>query len=200
MSTAVVSVFFGLLTLVVFAATVTVLGVLAATRGARATRGAQARAWLRRHALGAAAAVTATATLGSLYYSEVAGYPPCALCWYQRIFAYPLAVILAVAVAGHLWRSRDGVVAPPPGAVWASAVPLAALGLPISVYHIAVQRLPDLDSAACTVGVPCSAIYVQQFGFVTIPVMAMATFVFTLTCAAAARPERAVEPDTADRG
>ena len=52
-----------------------------------------------------AAAVAASATAGSLYFSEVADFVPCQLCWYQRIAMYPLAVILPLA----LWR-RDRAV------------------------------------------------------------------------------------------
>jgi len=33
----------------------------------------------------------------SLFYSEIAGFAPCALCWYQRIFMYPIAFIAPLA-------------------------------------------------------------------------------------------------------
>jgi hypothetical protein len=53
--------------------------------------------WARDVALPAATAIALVTTLGSLYYSEVAGYPPCTLCWYQRIAIYPQVVVLGVA-------------------------------------------------------------------------------------------------------
>ncbi len=77
------------------------------------------------------------ATAGSLYFSEVAGFEPCTLCWYQRIAMYPLVVILGVAAAR---RERSG-------AVYAAA--LAAIGALISPYHIALEWVPALDTGAC---------------------------------------------------
>jgi disulfide bond formation protein DsbB len=63
-------------------------------------------------------------------------------------------------------------------------VPLAGIGALIAAYHVALQRLPGLPSGTCSLDVPCSAIYVERFGFVTIPVMALigfAAIVVTLT-------------------
>lgn len=120
-------------------------------------------------ALWLAALVALVATTGSLYLSEVAGFVPCALCWYQRIAMYPLVVILGVAA----WRNDPGVAR--------YAGPLAGIGALISIYHIGVQRLPGLPSGACSLDTPCSVIYVERFGFVTIPVMALAGFLAILT-------------------
>ncbi len=174
MSVTVMSAFFALLTLVALAGTLVAGAALAV--GERASR---LRDLIARHALGAAAAVTGTAVAGSLYYSESVGFVPCELCWFQRIFAYPLAVILGVALLAHLARSRGRGIAPPAD-VWVYALPLAAMGLGISAWHTAIQRLPTAGEGACDPAVPCSAIYVEQFGFITIPVMAGAAFVFTL--------------------
>ncbi len=115
-------------------------------------------------ALSLAAVVAAVATVGSLYYSEVANFEPCRLCWYQRIAMYPLPVILGVAA----WR-RD------PAVHW-YALPLAAIGAAIAAYHYLIQRFPDLDAGACSVGVSCAAAWVERFGFVTIPYMALSAF------------------------
>jgi disulfide bond formation protein DsbB len=108
--------------------------------------------------------VAVIATAGSLYYSEVAGFEPCAYCWYQRIAMYPLAVILGVAA----WR-RDR-------SIHLYAIPLAAIGGAIAVYHYLVQRFPDLSTGSCSATAPCSGIWVWELGFVTIPVMAFACF------------------------
>ena len=132
--------------------------------------GAARRAILPHWAVGAAASIMGTATLGSLYLSEVAGYVPCELCWVQRIFAYPMAVLFAVAAVR---RRRD---------VWAYAVPLAAIGLATSVWHVIVQRLPAAG-AACDPLNPCSAIWVERFGIITIPVMAGTAFLSVLALA-----------------
>ncbi len=138
------------------------LGVAALAVGR--LRGGTGWADVRSNALWLAWLVAVTATLGSLYYSEVAGFEPCRLCWYQRIAMYPLAVILGIAA----WRHD--------GAVRRYALPLAVVGGAIAGYHYALQRFPDLDAGACTVGIPCSAIWVERFGFVTIPYMALSGF------------------------
>jgi disulfide bond formation protein DsbB len=115
-------------------------------------------------ALVVAVTVAVVAMLGSLYYSEVADFPPCRLCWYQRIAMYPLAVILPIAA----WR-RDHQVR------W-YALPLAVAGGAVSIYHVAVERFPSLESGACEVTNPCSTIWVETFGYLTIPTMALSAF------------------------
>ena len=109
-------------------------------------------------------AIAAVATAGSLYYSEVAGYPPCEMCWYQRICMYSLVPVLAVAVAR---RDRRGG--------W-YALPLAVAGLGLSVYHYQLQLLPDQGST-CDVSAPCTYQWVDSLGFVSIPFMAGCGFI-----------------------
>jgi disulfide bond formation protein DsbB len=109
--------------------------------------------------------VALVATLGSLYLSEVAHFVPCRLCWYQRIAMYPLPVLLGIA-----WWKRDA-------GIRRYVVPLALIGLLISTYHILVERFPSLeDSGVCEVSNPCTIRWVERFGFVTIPTMALAAF------------------------
>ncbi len=115
-------------------------------------------------ALVIAAGVAIMSTLGSLYYSEVANFPPCRLCWFQRIGMYPLAVILSIAA----WR-RDSAVR------W-YALPLATAGGLVSVYHILVERYPSLEAGSCDPTTPCSIIWVERLGYVTIPTMALSGF------------------------
>ena len=112
-----------------------------------------------------ALAVATVATAGSLYYSEVAGYPPCELCWYQRVCMYPLVAVLAVA----LWRGHRAQ------AGW-YALPLAVVGLAASVYHYQLQLSPGQGSS-CDAAAPCTARWVDSFGFVSIPFMAGCGFV-----------------------
>jgi disulfide bond formation protein DsbB len=109
--------------------------------------------------------VAVGATVGSLIYSEGYGRIPCALCWYQRIFMYSAAVIGVVALL-----RRDRGVAPYMGV-------LATVGGAISVYHILDQNTSWFESAVCQVDIPCSAKYVDLFGFVSIPVMALGCFI-----------------------
>lgn len=121
---------------------------------------------LRAYATAAAAAVAVTATAGSLWYSEVAGFVPCELCWFQRIAMYPLAVLLPLAAF-----RRDLAIRP-----YARA--LAGIGLLISLWHVAVQRLPSLSGATtCAADVPCTTRWVDVLGVMTIPTMAACGFV-----------------------
>jgi disulfide bond formation protein DsbB len=104
------------------------------------------------------------ATLGSLYFSEIVGFVPCLLCWYQRIAMYPLVVVLGVAA---LVGDRGA---------WRYALPIAAVGAVISIYHVLIQYRPELDVVTCTVDVPCTARYLSVFGFASIPFMAGSGF------------------------
>ncbi len=127
-----------------------------------------------RDSLGAAGlqlgfAVALTCLLGSLYLSEVAHFPPCELCWFQRIAMYPLTLIMGVA----LWR-RDTKVA-------YYTVPIAAVGFCISVYHYLVERFPDDVGFACNTEVPCSTVWVWKFHFLSIPAMAGIGFLLVST-------------------
>jgi disulfide bond formation protein DsbB len=144
-----------------------VLAVALVARGLRpdAAWPREVLSWVGPLALVLAATVAAVATLGSLYYSEVANFPPCRLCWYQRICMYPLVPILAIAAA-----RRDRAVR------W-YALPLAVTGAAISTWHILVERFPSLESGACVPVNPCSIIWVEKLGYLTIPTMALSGFV-----------------------
>jgi disulfide bond formation protein DsbB len=109
-----------------------------------------------------------TATLGSLYLSEIVHLPPCTYCWYQRIAMYPLVVILAIA-----WWRKDPSVA-------RFTAPLAGIGLAISSYHYFIQRFPSFGGDACSLGVPCNSMLVREFGFISIPYMAGSAFALIL--------------------
>jgi disulfide bond formation protein DsbB len=109
--------------------------------------------------------VAIVTTLGSLYYSEHAGFIPCELCWYQRILMYPLVIVLGVG-----WLRRD------PKA-WTTAAPFVVLGAPLSLYHWLVERVPAFaESSSCSVVAPCTAPYFEKLGFVTLAWMCMSSF------------------------
>jgi disulfide bond formation protein DsbB len=180
------SLFFALLAVVAQAATVAALvlggAVLAGSTRARSalravrSEAAQAGRWL-------AAGVAAVCTGGSLWFSEVAGFPPCRLCWYQRFAMYPLVVVLAVAAAAR--GTRTG------GLAAGAAAVLAVAGLLTATWHVLIERFPDLEGrAACDPSNPCSIIWVERFGYVTIPVMALSGFALILTLLALSRPPR----------
>jgi disulfide bond formation protein DsbB len=109
--------------------------------------------------------IATVSTLGSLYFSEVANYPPCKLCWFQRIGMYPLSAVLLIAAL----RRDDS------GGRWYGGA-LALLFLPVSAYHYLIEWFPRLDAAACDPTTPCTLIWFRRFGFVTIPYMALSGF------------------------
>lgn len=107
------------------------------------------------------------ATTGSLFYSEVMGYIPCELCWYQRILMYPLVLIYGVALF-----KKDVKMG-------FAGLFLSGIGMLVSTYHYLVQKVSAFQElgGSCTGGVPCNAIYVNYFGFITIPFMAGVAFI-----------------------
>ncbi|MGA1363066.1 MAG: disulfide bond formation protein B [Ilumatobacteraceae bacterium] len=117
-----------------------------------------------------------TAMAGSLWFSEVADYAPCKLCWYQRIAMYSIAVVSLVALV----RREARVVAP-------YVLTLALVGLAVSSYHYLLEWYPTLESGVCSVDVPCTTIWFRTFGFVTLPFMAGVAFVSTALVAVAGR-------------
>ncbi len=119
--------------------------------------------------------VAASAMGGSLWFSERAGFPPCEFCWYQRIAMYPLVAVLGVAS----FR--------PDASAKLIATVLATIGSGLAIYHIQLQQFPDQGSS-CDVQAPCTAIWVEEFGFVTIPVMALAGFLAILALVWLPRP------------
>ena len=104
--------------------------------------------------------VALTATLGSLYLSEVAHFVPCKLCWYQRIAMYSLVPILAIAA----WKRDVSVVR--------YVVPLA-IGAAISICHYQLERFPGQASVSCSADAPCTVVWIWKFHFVSIPLMAL---------------------------
>jgi disulfide bond formation protein DsbB len=134
----------------------------------RSTTAAQIADAVDDAALWIAFLVAGTATAGSLYFSEVANFVPCQLCWYQRIAMYPLALILLVAALRHDRSVR-----------W-YAGPLAAAGAAISSYHYLIEWRPSLEGGACSVGPSCADIWFRELGFVTLAFMALAGFLAIL--------------------
>jgi disulfide bond formation protein DsbB len=158
---------------------VAALAVLAVAAPARA---AEVRERLAPGALGLAALVAVAATLGSLWYSEGAHFPPCELCWYQRIAMYPLAVLLPVAA----WRRDHGI------RLYAAL--LAGGGLAVSLWHNYIETFPHRDPGGCDPTNPCTIRWVEGLGFWTIPRMALACFVLILALLALDRRDRRDRP------
>lgn len=115
--------------------------------------------------------VSLLATLGSLFFSEVMGLPPCVLCWYQRIAMYPMVVISSVGLL-----TRDRRVA---SYLW----PLVVVGLGVAIYHnLLYYHLIPESITPCSKGVSCTDRQIEWLGFITIPLLALASFVTTAGC------------------
>jgi disulfide bond formation protein DsbB len=170
-----VSKFFAVLALACWVAVGAVIVLALARRRSPDGRLAVVSEDLRRSALWLAWLVALVATLGSLYYSEIAHFTPCKLCWYQRICMYPLAVILLVAAVR---RDRR---------IWVYVLPQAVIGAGFAVYHTQLQAFPSQGSSFCTTLEPCTVRYVWEFGFVSLPFLALSAFVFIITMLLVAR-------------
>lgn len=111
-------------------------------------------------------AISLIATLGSLYFSEIVGFPPCTYCWYQRILMYPLTVILGIAAVRKDVNQSLYVMV------------LSGIGGVISLYHYLTQKTSWFDFGtgdACGL-IPCNTQYINWLGFVTIPFLALIAF------------------------
>ena len=115
--------------------------------------------------------ISLLALSGSLYFSEVLKFPPCVLCWYQRIVLYPFVVLLPIAIIRN-----DRYF---PLYALATLVP----GLFISMYHnlLYYNVLPQA-LAPCVQGISCTSKYVEYFGFVTIPLLALVGTLGMIVC------------------
>ena len=146
-----------------------ILVVLAALAGARALFDA-VRAAIWGYELWAAFIVSAIATGGSLFFSEIAHFIPCELCWYQRICMYPLSIItLLAAIRGDFRAARY-------------LLPLPAVGACISIYHLLVENGVVGESTTCLVSAPggCATKWINEFGYMTIPTLALTGFVLLI--------------------
>ncbi len=159
-------------TVQVFSALLATLAVLGAfvvfTAVFLGTRGDVLLVGVREIAHWLAFSVAAAAMVGSLYFSEVAEYVPCKLCWYQRIAMYSLAVVLLVAAV-----KRDH-------GVTIYALPLAVIGAGISTYHYLLEWFPSIETDVCSVEVPCTTIWFREFGFATLSFMALSGFLLII--------------------
>jgi disulfide bond formation protein DsbB len=158
--------FFAMLAIGVDLAVIAGVVLLVGSRFSPSIAGARTRleTSLRGRELSLAFIIATGATLGSLYLSEIAHLEPCKYCWFQRIAMYPLALILGMAA----WRKDRGI------RIYALA--LASIGGLIAGYHYLIQQVPSLSAGECSITVPCTSAYIWEFGFVSIPWMALSAF------------------------
>jgi len=140
------------------------------------------RSALRTYGLAFAFVVSLVATGGSLFLSEVLGFIPCDLCWFQRIFMYPQVLILGRAALKDDWSAAG------------YALPLNMIGGGISAWHYALQKVPALaDMGPCRSGIPCNADYLDWFGVITIPLLALIAFILITVILIAGKRAQAPE-------
>jgi disulfide bond formation protein DsbB len=182
MSVKSMSLFFAVLALACWAGTFAIVVVSLVRRFGRDDALEQVREDVGRIALPLAWLVAGVTMLGSLYYSKVQGYIPCELCWYQRICIYPWTVILAIAA----WR-RDT-------AIRIYAIPVLCISVVISIYHTWIMAYPPSSGTSfCTLAAPCTTRYVWEFGFVSLPFMALSAAVFMIALLSIAQPPFAAD-------
>jgi Disulfide bond formation protein DsbB len=171
MSVTVVELFYALLALVamVFVALIVALRIAAAKSALALEALLAVRDALGPAILFLAFLVAALATAGSLYFSEIAGFEPCRLCWYQRIAMYPLVLILGIAAL-----RRDKAVA-------IYGIALAGIGAALATYHVALEWIPALDTGACGLGPACTVIWFRTFGIISLPTLALTAFLAIIT-------------------
>jgi len=114
--------------------------------------------------------VAALATGGSLFFSEIAHYAPCELCWYERICMYPLAILLLLLALANDYRAARYLL------------PLPIVGSGIAAYHVLIERGVVSQSNECVLSAPggCATKWVDEFGYVTIPVLTSTAYALVL--------------------
>ena len=138
--------------------------------------------------LWAAFIVAAIATGGSLFFSEIARFVPCELCWYQRICMYPLSILtLLMAWKGDNRAARY-------------LLPLPIAGACVSIYHMLIENNVITEPTQCQASAPgtgCSFKWINHFGYITIPTLALTGFLLLIGFLVLATAEEAEEVETA---
>ncbi|MEK7061668.1 MAG: disulfide oxidoreductase [Patescibacteria group bacterium] len=124
-----------------------------------------------KHALVFSFIIALVATLGSLFYSEIAGYEPCKLCWFQRILMYPQVIILGMA----LLKKDNGIIP--------YSLVLSLIGAFIAGYHYLLQLgiVPSIGCSAVGYSISCSQRFILGFGYITIPIMSLTAFLLIIS-------------------
>ena len=114
--------------------------------------------------------ITFVSTLGSLFFSEIMKFPPCVLCWYQRIAMYPLVFIFLIGSFQSIKITLS------------FSLPIVISGWIIALYHNLLHYGIVPESASpCLEGVSCSTVYINWFGFITIPMLSFISFSLLLS-------------------
>lgn len=121
--------------------------------------------FIRENLIQFALVISIAATIGSLYFSEIVKFPPCTLCWYQRIFMYPIMFVILIG----LWKKDKNIAY--------FVLPFSIIGLIISLYHnLLYYGFISEKLQPCTIGVSCTEKQLDLFGFISIPLMSLTAF------------------------
>jgi disulfide bond formation protein DsbB len=173
----------------VLAGILILIGLLAAAGVRGPLRGLRDSLW--GYELWAAFVVASIATAGSLFFSETAHFIPCELCWFQRICMYPLTITTLIAALRGDHRAARFLL------------PLPIVGAGVSVYHLLIENGVVEQAKACEISAPggCATKWINEFGFMTIPTLALTGFVlligFLALAAAGEEDEAATLPNRA---
>lgn len=148
-----------------------VLVLLVVSALARKSWGKGVVSWVGERAVLWGFLVSLTAILGSLFYSEIVGYEPCLLCWWQRVFLYPQVLIFATA----LWAKDKSA--------FLYSVPLSIVAGVLALYHSYVYMGGESLLPCTALGGACSKIYVMEFGYITIPSLSLTIVLYLLVLA-----------------
>lgn len=109
--------------------------------------------------------IASASTLGALFLSQIMGIAPCVLCWYQRIFMFPLVFVLAAGLF------------PLDAKLVRYALPLVVAGWMIALFHVLlVADIVPENIRPCAQGIPCKDQVIEWFGFLTIPLLSLIAF------------------------
>ena len=113
--------------------------------------------------------VSLLASSGSLFYSQIAGFVPCELCWFQRIFMYPQVVLLGIA----LFKKESKIID--------YSLGLASVGIIISLYQNYLVYTATQSTTCSLTGTSCATKIILGLNYVTIPLMAFTAFTLIIT-------------------
>jgi len=139
--------------------------------------------------------VAALATGGSLFYSDIAPFTPCELCWYQRICMYPMSILLLLMA----WRGDNRAAR--------YLFPLPIAGVCVSIYHMLIGYGAIKEPHACSLSAPggCGTNWIAPwgFGYLQIETLALTGFLlligFLLLATTGETDETATLPAHAER-
>lgn len=120
--------------------------------------------------LGLVFLLTAGGIALTLFYSDVLGFEPCPLCWWQRIFLYPQAILFGMALGREQYRA----------AAIDFSIVFSVFGAAIALYQHALQMLPSGSLPCPATGASCAQRLVFEFDYITFPLMAFSLFVFLI--------------------